>query len=98
MTEVSAVAPVERNGQIIGAVALIGAAGEIDQYVKAEREGVFHLLIIGTVVSIVLSLVLASTISNPLNDLASRSRTRARQKLDQFIACTHSDSRPFCAS
>ena len=71
MTEVSAVAPVERNGQIIGAVALIGAAGEIDQYVKAEREGVFHLLIIGTVVSIVLSLVLASTISNPLNDLAT---------------------------
>ena len=71
MTEVSAVAPVERNGQIVGAVALIGAAGEIDQYVKAEREGVFHLLIIGTVVSIVLSLVLASTISNPLNDLAT---------------------------
>jgi len=71
MTEVSAVAPVERNGQIIGAVALIDAAGEIDQYVKAEREGVFHLLIIGTVVSIVLSLVLASTISNPLNDLAT---------------------------
>ncbi len=71
VTEVSAVAPAERDGQIIGAVALIGAAGEIDQYVRSERERVFQLLVIGTVVSIVLSLVLASTISNPLNDLAT---------------------------
>jgi len=71
VTEVSAVAPIDYDGQIIGAVVLIGASGEIDRYLKSERERVFQLLIIGTLGSIVLSIVLASTISNPLNDLAT---------------------------
>lgn len=70
-TDVYSVSPIEHAGQIIGAVALIGPAGEVEQYVRGERERVFQLLLIGIVVSIVLSLVLASTISNPLNDLAT---------------------------
>jgi two-component system sensor histidine kinase ChvG len=39
--------------------------------IKLERERVLQLLLIGTIVSIALSLVLASTISNPLSDLAT---------------------------
>lgn len=63
-------APLERNGQVIGAVALTTAAGEIDSLVQQEREQVLQMFIIALLVSIGLSLVLASTIANPLSDLA----------------------------
>ncbi|WP_293451400.1 sensor histidine kinase [Planktotalea sp.] len=62
--------PIMVNGQSVGTVALASAAGEIDQLVKSERERVLQMFLIATLVSIGLSLVLASTISNPLSDLA----------------------------
>ena len=51
--------------------------------VRAERERVLQMFVIATLVSIGLSLVLASTIANPLADLAAaaelgRDATRAR--------------------
>lgn len=63
-------APVEAGGRVIGAVALTTAAGEIDRLVQQEREQVLQMFIIALLVSIGLSLVLASTIANPLSDLA----------------------------
>jgi len=66
----TASAPIDPKGRIIGVVALSSAAGEIDQLAKIERERVLQLFLIGTVISVLLSLVLASTISNPLSDLA----------------------------
>lgn len=62
--------PIEVNGQSVGVVALASASGEINQLVKSERERVLQMFLIATLVSIGLSLVLASTISNPLADLA----------------------------
>jgi len=47
------------------------AAGEIDQLVRAEREQVLQMFVIAILVSIGLSLVLASTIANPIADLAA---------------------------
>ena len=58
------------GGQSVGVVALASASGEIDTLVKSERERVLQMFLIATLVSIGLSLVLASTISNPLSDLA----------------------------
>ena len=46
-------------------------AGEIDGLVRRERERVLQMFVIATLVSIGLSLVLASTIANPLADLAA---------------------------
>ena len=69
-SEFLAMAPVQRDGAVIGIVALRSATGEMNALVKVEREHVLQLLI-GTIVSIALSLVLASTISNPLSDLAT---------------------------
>ncbi|MBL4812022.1 MAG: sensor histidine kinase, partial [Rhodobacteraceae bacterium] len=63
--------PIMQNGRPVGVVALVSAAGEIDALVRREREQVLQMFVIGILVSIGLSLVLASTIANPLADLAA---------------------------
>ncbi len=63
--------PILQNDSAIGVVAVATAAGEIDSLVRGERERVLQMFVIATLVSIGLSLVLASTIANPLADLAS---------------------------
>jgi two-component system sensor histidine kinase ChvG len=69
-TVFSAVAPILSNGTAIGVVALASPSGEIDALVRGERERVLQIFIIALLVSVGLSLVLASTIANPLADLA----------------------------
>lgn len=64
-------APIEVDGNVLGVVAVASAAGEIDALVRAEREQVLQMFVIAILVSIGLSLVLASTIANPLSDLAT---------------------------
>jgi two-component system sensor histidine kinase ChvG len=63
--------PIEQGSTAVGAVAIASASGEIDRLVRGERERVLQMFIIATLVSIGLSLVLASTIANPLADLAA---------------------------
>ncbi|WIV51051.1 sensor histidine kinase [Marivivens sp. LCG002] len=70
-TVFSVATPILQNNAAIGAVAVLSADGELDQLVRQEREQVLQMLIIGVVVSIAMSLVLASTIANPLADLAA---------------------------
>ncbi len=67
----SVATPIKRNDEVLGVVALTSAAGEIDRLVRYEREQVLQMFIIALLVSIGLSLVLASTIANPLADLAA---------------------------
>ncbi|MEM1374989.1 MAG: sensor histidine kinase [Pseudomonadota bacterium] len=67
----SVATPIEQNGRIVGAIALVSAAGEIDLLVRQQREQVLQMFVIALLVSIGLSLVLASTIANPLSDLAA---------------------------
>ncbi|WP_372891571.1 sensor histidine kinase [Rhodosalinus sp.] len=82
-TVISATTPIIREGRAVGVVAVSSAAGEIDQMVRAERERVLQMFVIAILVSIGLSLVLASTISNPISQLATaaevgRDRDRGR--------------------
>ena len=63
--------PVTQGGVLIGTVALTSAEGEIDRLVRHEREQILQMFVIALLVSIGLSLVLASTIANPLSDLAA---------------------------
>lgn len=65
------VTPILQGDRAIGAVAVATAAGEIDSLVRGERERVLQMFLIATLVSVGLSLVLASTIANPLADLAA---------------------------
>ena len=75
--------PIVHNGLPIGVVALANSSAEIDRAVRVERERVLRMFIIATLVSIGLSLVLASTIANPISDLAEAAelgRDRDRRK------------------
>ncbi|WP_380056413.1 sensor N-terminal transmembrane domain-containing protein [Falsihalocynthiibacter sp. SS001] len=64
-------APLFMNGELIGSLAVTSAEGEIDFLVRSEREQVLQMFVIAILVSVGLSLVLASTIANPLSDLAA---------------------------
>ncbi len=63
--------PIRQGDVAVGVVSIISAVGELDGLVRREREMVLQMLVIGVLVSIGLSLVLASTIANPLSDLAA---------------------------
>jgi two-component system sensor histidine kinase ChvG len=64
------VTPILRAGVPVGVVAVASPSGEIDAIVRAERERVLEMFVVALLVSVGLSLVLASTIANPLADLA----------------------------
>ena len=64
------VTPVLQAQRPVAVVAITSASGEIDGLVRSGRERVLQMFVIATLVSIGLSLVLASTIANPLADLA----------------------------
>lgn len=70
-TRFTVVTPITIDGTVRGAVALTSVGGELDALVRAEREQVLQMFVIAILVSIGLSLVLASTIANPLADLAA---------------------------
>ena len=67
----SVATPIVRGGEVLGVIALTSAEGEIDGLVRYEREQILQMFVIALLVSIGLSLVLASTIANPLSDLAA---------------------------
>ncbi|PWE32504.1 histidine kinase [Maritimibacter sp. 55A14] len=67
----SVASPILQGDRVVGAVALTTIAGEIDHLVRQEREQVLQMFVIAILVSVGLSLVLASTIANPLSDLAA---------------------------
>ena len=67
----AAATPIEGAEGVLGVLVVITAAGEIDELVRVEREQLLQMFVVALLVSIVLSLVLASTIANPLSDLAA---------------------------
>jgi len=83
-TLLRAAAPVMQGAVPLGAVVLVDSSGDVDRIVAVGRARVLQMFLIATLVSIGLSLVLASTISNPLAQLATaaeigRERNRARR-------------------
>jgi len=69
-TVISVVTPILQGTQAVGVVAVASPSGEIDALMRSERERVLQMFVVAILVSIGLSLVLASTIANPLADLA----------------------------
>ncbi|SIS59779.1 two-component system, OmpR family, sensor histidine kinase ChvG [Roseivivax lentus] len=66
----TALTPIRHAETQHGTLGLVAVASEIDIAVRLERERVLQMFLIATLVSIGLSLVLASTIANPISDLA----------------------------
>jgi len=67
----SVTTPITVDGDVVGVIGVANAAGEIDRLVRQEREQVLQMFVIAVLVSVGLSLVLASTIANPLSELAA---------------------------
>jgi two-component system sensor histidine kinase ChvG len=63
--------PITVAEDLVGVVAVTSNSQEIDRLVRYEREQVLQMFLLAVVLSISLSLMLASTISNPLSDLAA---------------------------
>ncbi|EAR49820.1 sensor histidine kinase ChvG [Oceanicola granulosus HTCC2516] len=63
--------PILQTDRPVGAVTVVSAAGEIDALVRREREQLLQMFMVGVAVSVALSLMLASTIANPIADLAA---------------------------
>ena len=83
-TVFSVATPIMQGDTPVGAVAIASAAGEIDQLVRSEREQVLQMFVIAILVSIGLSLVLASTIANPLSDLAAAAEIGREKNARRF--------------
>ncbi len=76
--------PVLQGSVPLGVVAIASAAGEIDGLVRAEREQILQMFVIAILVSVGLSLVLASTIANPLSDLAAAAEIGRERNARKF--------------
>ncbi len=66
-----AASPIIGPNGVLGTVVMTTDAPEIEQFVRAEREQLLQMFVVALLVSVGLSLVLASTIGNPLSDLAA---------------------------
>ncbi|WP_127109313.1 sensor histidine kinase [Pararhodobacter zhoushanensis] len=66
-----AAAPVLQDGVPVGVVIMQQIPAAIENMLRSEREQVLQMFIVALLVSVGLSLVLASTIANPLADLAT---------------------------
>ncbi|WP_420004091.1 sensor histidine kinase [Arenibacterium sp. LLYu02] len=69
-TVYAAATPILSGNRPAGLLVMTSATGEIDRLVRGERERVLQMFVVALLVSVGLSLVLASTIANPLADLA----------------------------
>ena len=62
--------PIRMDDQVVGALALSSPPGDIDAFVRGEREQILQVFALAILSSILLSLVLANTIVRPLRYLA----------------------------
>lgn len=69
-TVFSATVPIVKQDSVVGVIAITSRMGEIDALARFERERVLQMFAVALLVSIGLSFALASTIANPLADLA----------------------------
>ena len=67
----SAAAPIMVSGETVGVIVVTSSSVEIDRLVRYEREQILQMFVMAVILSVGLSLMLASTISNPLSDLAA---------------------------
>ena len=83
-TVFSVATPIGGRDSPVAVLGVASAAGEIDNLVRAEREQILQMFVIAILVSIGLSLVLASTIANPLSDLAAAAEIGRERNARKF--------------
>jgi two-component system sensor histidine kinase ChvG len=86
---VSVAVPVQRQGQLVGALLLSTLGGDIDTVLRAERMGILRVFLVAAAVMVFLSILLASTIAGPLRRLSEaavrvRHGIRKREQIPDF--------------
>lgn len=86
---VSVAVPIQRQGQMVGALLLSTFGGDIDAVVRAERMGIVRVFLVAAAIMVLLSFLLASTIAGPLRNLAKaaervRRGTKKREQIPDY--------------
>ncbi len=63
--------PIRQAGQTVGVMAMASTSADINAWVQLSREQILEMFVIALLVSVGFSIVLASTIANPLSDMAA---------------------------
>ena len=80
----TAAAPVIVDGKTVGAVAIASDGAAIEGLARVGREQILQMVVIAILVSVGLSLVLASTVANPLSDLAAAAEIGREKNARKF--------------
>ena len=80
----SAAAPIVSGGETTGAIAIASGGDAINDVARAGREQLLQMVVIAILVSVGLSLVLASTVANPLSDLAAAAEIGREKNARKF--------------
>ena len=62
--------PVSHDGEMVGAIVLSTLGGEIDAFIRNERQQILEVFLLAALTSVFLSILLANTIGRPLRQLA----------------------------
>ncbi len=62
--------PVSHEGEMVGAIVLSTLGGEIDGFIRNERQQILEVFLLAALTSVFLSILLANTIGRPLRQLA----------------------------
>ncbi len=76
--------PIVVNKQVLGAIVISSASGEVDAFINAERDRILKVFALAIVTSILLSTLLANTIGRPLRDLANAAKRGSVQRTGGF--------------
>lgn len=76
---VTVAVPVSHEGDMVGAIVLSTLGGEIDAFIRNERQQILEVFMLAAFASIFLSVLLANTIGRPLRQLASAAKKGSLQ-------------------
>ena len=81
---VTVAVPISYHGEMVGAVVLSTLGGEVDGYIRGERQQILEVFILAMFTSVFLSVLLANTIGRPLRDLAEAAGQGSAQRSGRY--------------
>jgi len=77
---VTVAVPVSNGGEMVGSIVLSTLGGEIDGFIRNERQQILEVFLLAALTSVFLSILLANTIGRPLRQLAMAAKKGSVQK------------------
>lgn len=76
--------PVSHNGEMVGSIVLSTLGGEIDGYIRGERQQILEVFLLAIFTSVFLSVMLANTIGRPLRELTQAAEIGSQKRSAQY--------------